>query len=111
ILLPSMNSTTWFSRTAPLVNVVLNTSPTWWTRCPGAEEAKLLLPSQLGWLDGSAISSKILSALADIARVALTIRSGSVSAIYQSKHVERAAGGRPRPDPPERVNSSGSAAA
>ena len=28
ILLASMNSTTWFSRTAPLVSVVLNTSPT-----------------------------------------------------------------------------------
>src|SRR6516165_7865876 len=76
ILLPSMNSTTWFSRTAPLVNVVLNTSPTWWTRCPGAADARLLLPSQLGWMDGSAIRSNILSALAEITRVALTIPSG-----------------------------------
>src|ERR1700758_93123 len=87
ILLPSMNSTTWFSRTPPFVNVVLNTSPTRWTRCPGADEARLSLPSQLGWRDGSAISSKIRSALADITRVALTMRSGGSDSMSLSKHV------------------------
>src|SRR6516162_1735527 len=87
ILLPSMNSTTWFSRRAPLVNVVLKTSPTRWTRCPGAEEARLLLPSQLGWREGSAISSKIRSASAEITRVALTMRSGGSASMSLSKHV------------------------
>ena len=45
------------------------------------------MPSQLGWIDGSAIRSKILSAVAEIMRVARTMPWGSGSgSIPQSKH-------------------------
>jgi hypothetical protein len=55
---PSSNSTTWFSRTLPRVNVITKTSPTAWTRCPVSARARLSFPSQRGCWDGSAISAK-----------------------------------------------------
>jgi AraC-like DNA-binding protein len=36
---PSANSTTWFSRTSPLVSVIVNTPPAWRKRCPASAAA------------------------------------------------------------------------
>ena len=70
---PSSNSTTWFSRTAPLVMVMVNTSPTARTRWPPGASDRLSLPSQRGCCAGSAINSKIAAAGAAMSRLALTI--------------------------------------
>jgi len=68
---PSWNSTTWFSRTLPMVRVMVNTAPMPRMRCPTAAAAKLSLPSQRGCCVGSAMSSKIVSGAAAISRRAL----------------------------------------
>ena len=47
---PSSNSTTWFSRMAPLVSIVVNTSPACRTRCPAARcgQVVVAVPARLG---------------------------------------------------------------
>ena len=74
MLRASTKSTTWFSRMLSLVSVMRNTSPTPRIRCPGSALTRLSLPSHSGCCEGSAISSKIRSAVAAISRVALTTR-------------------------------------
>src|SRR4051812_98584 len=92
ILRPSTNSTTWFSRTDPMVSVMENTSPTDRTRCPGSALAKLPLPSHSGCRVGSAISSNTCAGAARISRDAeATLRSGE--SINRRCYVARRRGG------------------
>src|SRR5690349_6038171 len=63
---------TWLVRSLPSVSRMVNTSPTVRTRCPVGASARLSLPSHCGCIAGSAINSKILSAGAAIARLAVT---------------------------------------
>ena len=77
--LPSSKSTMWFSRSTPLVRVVMKEPPALVGLCPCAAEPRLSLPSHSGCRTGSAMSSKISEADAAISISALTtLRAGSI---------------------------------